>query len=267
MKAMEQLLKVMESLRDPDTGCPWDNEQTFASLIPYTLEESYEVADAIDNQDFDELRLELGDLLFQIVFYAQIAREKGLFDFNDVAASISEKLIRRHPHVFAGEEIDSVEKQAAAWEEHKRKEREKKPVSESDVPSELDGVIKALPALARAQKLQRRAARVGFDWKEIEDVYSKVFEEIDEVKQAEKIAEKEAIEDELGDLIFATVNLSRFLNVDAEEATRKACKKFERRFRSVEHKVTERHESMSVLSVAQLNQLWNEVKAEESQKG
>lgn len=267
MKTMEQLLQVMASLRDPENGCPWDIEQTFASLVPYTLEESYEVADAIDQQDYEELRHELGDLLFQVVFYAQIAREKGLFDFHDVAAAISEKLIRRHPHVFADENIDTVEQQTAAWDEHKRQEREQKSVKESIAPSELDGVIKALPALARAQKLQRRAARAGFDREHINDVYAKIFEEIDELKDAVELTDTETIEDELGDLIFASVNLSRFLNVDAEEVTRKACLKFERRFRSVEHKVTGLGESMSELSVSQLDQLWNEVKAEEQQKG
>lgn len=266
MNGLQQLLKVMQRLRDPDSGCPWDQEQTFASLVPYTLEESYEVADAIDNKDYDELRSELGDLLFQIVFYAQMANEKGLFDFNDVAMAITEKLIRRHPHVFADEKIDSVEQQTIAWDEHKRKEREKKSTQDSVVSSELDGIIKALPALTRAQKIQRRAARVGFEWESIDDVYEKLYEEIDEVKNAAKSTDQEAIEDEVGDLIFASVNLARFLNVDAEEAARKGCLKFERRFRSVEQKIVEQGQSMSALSVIELKKLWAEVKLEENNK-
>jgi len=263
MDSLKQLLKVMEDLRAPDSGCPWDIEQTFSSLIPYTLEESYEVADAIDNKDYDELCSELGDLLFQIVFYSQMAKEQGLFDFNDVTKAITEKLIRRHPHVFADDQIDSVEQQTLAWEEHKRKEREEKPVGEQAIVSELDGVIKALPALSRAQKLQRRAARVGFDWEDIKDVYAKLIEEIEEVKEASRLSDQAAIEDEVGDLIFASVNLARFLNVDAEEAARKGCLKFERRFRSVEQKIAGQKRSMKAMSVAELEQVWKEVKSEE----
>lgn len=263
MDSLKKLLKVMEDLRTPDSGCPWDIEQTFSSLIPYTLEESYEVADAIDNKDYDELCSELGDLLFQIVFYSQMAKEQGLFDFNDVTEAITEKLIRRHPHVFADEKIDSVEQQTLAWEEHKRKEREKKSTGEQFFVSELDGVIKALPALSRAQKLQRRASRVGFDWEDIKDVYVKIFEEIEEVKEASRLSDQAAIEDEVGDLIFASVNLARFLNVDAEEAARKGCLKFERRFRSVEQKVAGQKRSMKAMSVAELEQVWDEVKLEE----
>jgi len=262
MKNIEHLLEVMERLRDPQKGCPWDKQQTFASLIPYTLEESYEVADAIEKQDYTELQQELGDLLFQVVFYAQIAREQGLFDFDDVAGSISEKLIRRHPHVFADEKVDSVEQQTAAWEEHKRKEREKK-VDKTTAVSELDGVIKALPALSRAQKLQRRAARVGFDWENIDDVYAKLSEEAAEVKQAVTTSDPQAMEGEVGDLVFSCVNLARSLDIDTEEATRKACLKFERRFRSVESKVAAQQLTLSDLSAAQLDSLWQAVKAEE----
>jgi len=263
MDALKQLLNVMEQLRDPENGCPWDKEQTFASLVPFTLEESYEVADAIDKQDFDELRSELGDLLFQVVFYAQIAREKNLFDFNDVATAITEKLISRHPHVFADEKIDSVEQQSIAWDEHKRKERTSKTLNKSAAKSELDGVIKALPALSRAQKLQRRAARVGFDWDDIKHVYAKLHEEINEVKEAAESLNQDAIEDEVGDLIFASVNLARFLDVDAEEAARKGCLKFDRRFRSIEQKLSAQNKLMPDLSLVELEALWDEVKREE----
>jgi len=263
MDVLKQLLSVMEQLRDPENGCPWDKEQTFASLIPYTLEEAYEVVDAIDKEDFDELCSELGDLLFQVVFYAQIAHEKKLFNFNDVATAISAKLISRHPHVFADEKIDSVEQQSAAWDEHKRKERAKKIPSESAATSELDGVIKALPALSRAQKLQRRAARVGFDWDDIKHVYAKLHEEINEVKEAAESLNQDAIEDEVGDLIFASVNLARFLNVDAEEAARKGCLKFERRFRSIERKLSVQNKSMPDMSLVELEALWDQVKREE----
>ena len=259
---MKKLLEIMARLRDPDSGCPWDCEQDFASLIPFTLEEAYEVADAIDQQDFTELRDELGDLLFQIVFYAQMAREQNLFEFNDVVNAISEKLIRRHPHVFADEIINSVDDQTAAWEEHKRQERNKK--SDSEEPaSELDGITRALPALTRAQKIQRRASRAGFDWDNVEPVYEKVVEELQEVREASQQQDQDALEDEVGDLLFAGVNLARFHQVDAENALRKATFKFEKRFRAVERIVADQGLSMSTMSVPQLEEVWDQVKATE----
>ena len=262
---MDKLLDIMERLRDPESGCPWDCEQDFASLIPFTLEEAYEVADAIDQQDYSELRDELGDLLFQIVFYAQMAREQKLFEFNDVVNAISEKLIRRHPHVFADETINSVADQTEAWEKHKRQERHKK--SETDRPhSEMDGITRALPALTRAQKIQRRAARTGFDWDHIEPVYAKVNEELDEVKEAAQLADQDALEDEVGDLLFAGVNLARFHQVDAENALRKASLKFERRFRAVEARVAEQGLVMNEMSVPQLDAIWDQVKLTEKTK-
>jgi len=253
------LLQVMQRLRHPEEGCPWDRQQTFASLVPHTLEEAYEVADSIEREHNADLCDELGDLLFQIVFYAQIASEKKLFEFDDVVAAIVDKLIRRHPHVFADEQIDSVARQTEAWEEHKRQERAQKTTSNEPL-SELDGVLKAMPALVRAQKLQRRAARSGFDWDDIEDVYAKLSEEEAEVRAAVDIADQDKVEDEIGDLLFAGVNLARFLDVDAEQALRRATNKFERRFRGVERHVAQQQQVMKSMSVKELDKIWNAVK-------
>jgi MazG family protein len=258
--SMKRLLEIMEKLRDPVDGCPWDRQQDFASLVPYTIEEAYEVADTIAQQDYAELCDELGDLLFQVVFYAQIARERQLFDFNDVATAIADKLIRRHPHVFADERIESAEKQTQAWEEHKRQERAVKAGADAAAPSELDGIVKSLPALVRAQKLQRRAARVGFDWDDIEAVYAKLFEEVDEVREAAQSADLDKLEDEVGDLLFAGVNLARFLNIDAEHALRRANGKFEQRFREVETRVAAEDGDMQAMSVTELDDIWEAVK-------
>ncbi len=262
--SMKRLLEIMEKLRDPVDGCPWDRQQDFATLVPYTIEEAYEVADTIAQQDYKELCEELGDLLFQVVFYAQIAREQQLFDINDVTAAIVDKLVRRHPHVFADERIESAEKQTQAWEEHKRRERAQKSGEDSAAPSELDGIAKSLPALVRAQKLQRRAARVGFDWDEIAAVYAKLFEEVDEVRAAAHSADEDALEDEVGDLLFAGVNLARFLNVDAEHALRRANDKFERRFRDVEERVASEDGDMQMMSVAELDEIWEAVKSQQN---
>lgn len=233
MPAMNQLLEIMRRLRDPRAGCPWDQEQTYRSLVPHTLEEAYEVADAIEQDDLEHLPDELGDLLFQVVFYAQIAQEEGRFDFEDVARGISDKLVRRHPHVFADATIDSAEEQTQAWEEHKRRERDRK--ATQGQAGTLEGVSLALPALVRAAKLQRRAARVGFDWPEVEGVIAKVQEELAELDselQADAIPERLA--EELGDLLFSCVNLARHLKVEPEAALRTANLKFEQRFRHIE---------------------------------
>jgi len=262
MSAINRLLDVMSQLRDPENGCPWDLQQTFKSLIPYTLEEAYEVADAIERQVADDIRDELGDLLFQVVFYSRIAQEQQLFDFEQVAHVISEKLIRRHPHVFADDKIDSVAAQTDAWEEHKRQERAGKQKN-NNVASALDGVALALPALNRAQKLQRRAARVGFDWDEITPVYDKVQEEIIELKEAHKNKDQSSIEDELGDVLFAVVNLARFVDVDAEAALRRSSQKFERRFHQVEQAVAAQDGDMKKMSVDELEQIWKNVKQHE----
>ncbi len=232
---MAQLLQIMARLRDPESGCPWDKEQNFASIAPYTIEEAYEVADAIQRDDRNGLLDELGDLLFQIVFYAQIATEEGSFDFDDVARTISDKMVRRHPHVFDAPENLDAEFQRQSWEQLKAAERDTRAQADNKTASALDGVADALPALMRAEKLQKRAARVGFDWPDVAPVYDKIFEEIEEIQSAlAKKASKLKISEEMGDLLFAVVNLARHLGVDPEEAMRAGNRKFDRRFRAIE---------------------------------
>jgi ATP diphosphatase len=265
MSAIEQLLEIMRRLRDPRTGCPWDREQSYRSLVPYTLEEAYEVADAIEQNDLEHLPDELGDLLFQVVFYAQIGQEQGRFDFEDVARRISDKLVRRHPHVFADAVIDSAEDQTQAWEEHKRRERDHKAGAEQ--AGILDGISLALPALVRAAKLQRRVARVGFDWSEVKGVLAKVREELAEIEvelQADGVPERLA--EEVGDLLFSCVNLSRHLQVEPEAALRTANIKFEQRFRQVE---TLLHATGGVeqASLADMDAAWEAVKLAEKDPG
>jgi len=247
-----RLLSIMARLRDPATGCPWDIEQTFATIAPYTIEEAYEVAEAIASGDRQHIREELGDLLLQVVFHAQMAAEEGSFAFEDVAASINEKMIRRHPHVFGDQAIASAEAQVANWENIKQQEREKKG---SD--SVLADVPAALPALMRAEKLQRRAARVGFDWPEVGGVIAKIREELDEVEAA---LDTPDFAEEMGDLLFAVVNLARFKGVDPEEALRQANRKFTRRFQYIEQKLGSR---MKESSLETMEALWNEAKAQE----
>ena len=263
--SIERLLTIMTRLRDKKSGCPWDQQQTFQSLVPFTLEEAYEVADTIEQGNWRELPDELGDLLFQVVFYAQIASEQQLFDFNDVANAISEKLIRRHPHVFGNEKIVSVEDQSKAWEQHKRQERHENADNELAATSELDGISKTLPALVRAQKLQRRAAHVGFDWENIDSVFIKLTEETHELKQAIESNQQDEIEEELGDLMFTCVNLARFLKVDAEQALRQANSKFENRFQQLETLVNQQHKNLSDLSLLEMDMLWDKVKVLEKQ--
>ena len=211
--AIQRLLAVMAQLRDPQTGCPWDLEQSFASIAPYTIEEAYEVADAIEQGDMQHLRDELGDLLLQVVFHAQIAKDAGLFDFNDVATGIADKMIRRHPHVFGDQKVAGADAQTPNWEAQKAAERDAEAAAAGRVASALDGVSLALPALLRAIKLQKRAARVGFDWPELAPVIAKIEEELTELKTeiAAATVKPEAIEDEMGDLLFACVNLARHL--------------------------------------------------------
>lgn len=229
---IDALLELMERLRDPKGGCPWDRQQTFATVAPYTVEEAYEVADAIERADYGELREELGDLLFQVVFHAQMAREAKLFAFGDVVAAIVDKMTRRHPHVFGSERIDDAAAQTTAWEARKAEERKAK--AESGEHGVLDGVARTLPALVRAGKLQRRAARVGFDWPDTAGVAHKVAEELQELRAAIGAGNRQEIEEEVGDLLFACINLARHAGVDAEIALRGANAKFERRFRAVE---------------------------------
>lgn len=253
-----ELVEILARLRDPLNGCPWDLEQDFASIAPYTLEEAYEVADAIQRNDPDDLCEELGDLLFQVVFHARLATEKGWFGFADVVAAINRKMVRRHPHVFGDDEIADARAQSEAWEQHKAAERAARG---GDDDGALSGVPVALPALVRAQKIQRRAARVGFDWEDIADVVAKLEEELQEFRQA--LAQREPVErlhEELGDLLFSGVNLARFVDADAESLLRDANRKFESRFRAVEALVTARGRTMKDCSLEELEAFWQEAK-------
>ena len=250
----------MEDLRNPKTGCPWDREQTFETIAPYTIEEAYEVADAIKNNDQASLKAELGDLLFQVVFYAQMSKENGGYDFNDIADTISEKMIRRHPHVFGPTEHRTAESQTVAWEDQKARER----LNQDDTTGALDGVALALPALIRAQKLQKRAARVGFDWTEIGPVIDKIKEEIDEVTDALTHPEDQNhIAEEIGDLLFACVNLARHTKVDAEQALMAGNDKFQRRFHSIEQDLETTGRRIEDCTLAELEERWVLVKSRE----
>jgi ATP diphosphatase len=266
--AIARLLKVMERLRDPQNGCPWDREQTFATIAPYTIEEAYEVADAIERNDATDLRDELGDLLFQVVFHARMAQERGWFDFNDVAAAIHDKLVRRHPHVFADVVFDSTDQQTSNWEEHKARERSDAAARRGEADhSVLNDVPKALPALLRGAKLGKRAARVGFDWPNASGVRDKLNEELGELdaeiaRQARTPAAQThaKVAEELGDALFTLVNLGRHLQVDAEDALRAANRKFEARFRHMESLARHRGLELNALSPAQWEALWAEAK-------
>lgn len=266
---IDRLLEVMARLRDPEGGCPWDLEQSFETIAPYTIEEAYEVAEAIRQGDMGALRDELGDLLLQVVFHAQMAREAGSFDFDGVARGIADKMIRRHPHVFAGEEKDlrgSSPGQIRAWEAQKAAEREARARAEGRTPSALDGVALALPALQRAEKLQRRAAQVGFDWPEPEPVYDKVAEEVAELREAASSKANSAestVAAELGDLLFACVNLARHLGVDPEEALRAANAKFTARFHHVEAALRDTERSAKDADLVELDRLWEDAKRAE----
>jgi len=260
--ALDRLLAIMARLRDRERVCPWDREQDFATIAPYTIEEAYEVADAIARGDMAALKDELGDLLFQTVFHARIAEEAGHFAFDDVAATIADKMVRRHPHVFGDAEIASVTAQNAAWEEHKAAERRARAAASGAQDSVLDGVALALPALLRAVKLQGRAARIGFDWPDATEVFAKIAEEIEELQDAlAQGAGPERIGDEVGDLLFAVANLARKLDIDAEGALRRATAKFERRFRRVERLAQQRGVGRDLDT---LEALWQEVKRGEA---
>ncbi len=259
---MDQLIAIMTRLRNPDSGCPWDVEQTFSSIAPHTIEEAYEVADAIEHNDMAALKDELGDLLFQVVFHAQMASEHGAFDFADVVTNVSEKMIRRHPHVFGDTLIDSPEAQTRAWEDIKAEERALKDDQAGDLDgSALSGVISALPALIRAQKLQKRAARVGFDWPEARQVIDKINEEIGEIEaEMTSSPDPQRLEDELGDLLFVCVNLARKLGIEAETALRHGNAKFERRFRHMEASAVGRGIEFSSLDLDEMEKLWVQAK-------
>ena len=263
MNDMTRLLEIMAALRDPEGGCPWDREQSFATIVPHTLEEAYEVAETIEQGDFAELKSELGDLLFQVVFYAQLAKEQGLFEFGDVVRGIEEKLVRRHPHVFGEESVADAAAQSEAWERHKAAERAAKAEREARPESVLDGVSSALPALTRAPKLQKRAARVGFDWPEAVDVLDKIEEEIGELRHELRAGDMGRAREEVGDLLFAVTNLARHVEIDSESALRHTNAKFERRFRAVEAKLAERGIAPHDASLDEMDALWEAVKAEE----
>lgn len=272
MYQLDDLLHLMARLRDPQHGCPWDLKQDYASIVPYTLEEAYEVADAIERGDFDHLPSELGDLLFQVVYYSQLAREEERFDFAQVVDGITRKLIRRHPHVFPDGDLygapDATRLEEAAvkqrWEELKAEERAEK-AAEPEQLSLLDDVPVALPALSRAAKLQKRAAQVGFDWPEALPVVDKVREELDEVLEAMSENDAEAAAEEIGDLLFVVTNLARHLKVEPEAALRAANGKFERRFRFIEQRVRAAGRRLDDCTLEELDTLWGEAKKLEKQ--
>src|SRR3984957_12326722 len=266
--AITALIALMARLRDPKSGCPWDQKQTFATIAPFTIEEAYEVADAIEHGGPTKLRDELGDLLFQVVFHARMAQERGWFDFAQVASAIHEKLVRRHPHVFGGQSVSGEAELLRAWEEQKAQERAAAGGGVSGSVSALADVPRGLPALVRAAKLGKRAGRVGFDWESAAQVREKVLEELGEVDAASAggATNSPAVVEEIGDLLFAVTNWSRHLKIDAEEALRAANSKFERRFRDMESLARERGLSLETLSPQQWENLWQESKALERQK-
>ncbi|BCX89535.1 nucleoside triphosphate diphosphatase [Methylomarinovum tepidoasis] len=256
---VERLLAIMARLRDPEGGCPWDRRQTFESLIPHTLEESYEVADAIERGDYDDLCDELGDLLLQVVFYARIAEERGLFDFRQVVEHLCDKLERRHPHVFAGVKFASEEERKRAWEAIKQAERRAKGRGEAET-GVLGDVPVTLPALLQAEEIQNRAARHGFDWPEAEPVFAKVEEELQELREAWAGGDEAHIREEVGDLLFVAVNLARHLGVHPETALRESNRKFARRFRYMERRLAASGRKMTDVALADLDALWEEAK-------
>lgn len=254
---LAHLADIMALLRDPARGCPWDIEQTFASVAPHTIEEAYEVLDAIAENDHAALKDELGDLLLQVVFHARIAEESGLFDLNDVVGAICDKLVRRHPHVFGEMKVRDSRDQLVNWENVKEGER-----GAEAAPSALKGVARALPALLRAAKLQKRAARVGFDWDDPADVFAKIREEIDEVEAEFRAGTpRERLEDEIGDVLFAVANLARKTDIDPESALRRTNEKFERRFRFIEQSIEKQGKAMKETSLDEMEELWQKAKS------
>ena len=265
LPSIDRLLAIMARLRDPAGGCPWDVKQTFATIAPYTIEEAYEVADAIEQNDMAALKDELGDLLLQVVFHARMAEEAGHFAFADVAAAIGEKMISRHPHVFDDHRADTAEDVKVTWEEQKALERAAKAAANGGAPvSALDGVTAALPALLRAEKLQKRAARVRCDWPGATPVFEKIEEEIAEIQEVmDQGRDPDRLEDEVGDLLFVVVNLARHLKIDPESALRRTNAKFERRFRAMESKLADADRRAEDQSLEALEELWQAVKREE----
>ena len=256
---IKDLLQVMAKLRDPETGCVWDKQQNFESILPHTIEEVYEVAEAIRTKQFDELPGELGDLLFQIVFYSQIAKEEGLFDFGDVAHTITEKMIRRHPHVFSDTKVETVEEQSRLWDEIKKTEKG----SGAKDGGALSGVNRYQPALNVAKELQKKASKVGFDWPSYEGPLDKIEEEFAEVKEAIDSGDQAAIKDEIGDLLFAVINMARHLGIDPDEAIASTNNKFESRFANMEKMAADNNKVFSTLSLDEQEEYWDKVKQQQ----
>jgi len=262
---INELLDIMAKLRDPDHGCPWDRKQTFDTIVPHTLEEVYEVVDTIERKDYDHLANELGDLLFQVVFYAQLGKEAGLFDFDEVVSEICNKLLTRHPHVFPDASLASfgspaditAEQVEGNWEAIKQQERDNKGQEPGSI---LDDIPRALPALTRARKIQKRAARSGFDWPVIDGVLDKVNEENAELREAMASGEAEHIEEELGDMFFSLVNLSRHLNIEPEKCLRKANEKFESRFRRMEKVINSEDRDLATMDLEEMENYWQQIK-------
>jgi MazG family protein len=260
-QGIEELLAVMRRLRDPERGCPWDIEQTFASIAPFTIEEAFEVADAVARGDLEDLEGELGDLLLQVVYHAQMADEAGAFDFQDVVRGIVDKMIERHPHVFGNDRVSGTPELHVRWEERKAAERARKASTRGADPSLLADVPVALPALTRAVKLGKRAARVRFDWPEPEPVLAKLHEELTELAEARRSGDADAVRHEVGDILFTVANLARHLGVDAETALREANQRFETRFRAMEAEATKRGGTLSDRSAEELEAAWERAKA------
>ncbi|MEX2476633.1 nucleoside triphosphate pyrophosphohydrolase [Marinobacter sp.] len=275
--SIDDLKHLMARLRDPETGCPWDTRQTFRTIVPHTLEEAYEVADAIDREDYPHLKDELGDLLFQVIFYTQMGQEQDHFDFDSVVDHLVRKLVRRHPHVFPEgtleSRIDPDDRPdeawiKASWERIKAEERALTPKPESSQISRLDGIARTLPAMSRAEKLQKRASNHGFDWPDIEPVFDKLHEEIDELKEAWYASQAgtgpdDAVEDELGDLLFVCVNLARFMKVNPEQALNRTNHKFDARFRAIEQRLGDEGRDLDDETLAALDAIWQQVKGVE----
>jgi MazG family protein len=253
----EKLLALMSQLRNPEGGCPWDLRQTFSSLIPYTIEEVYEVVDAIERADMEDLRGELGDLLLQVVFYAQLAAEQNLFDFEQIAESINAKLIHRHPHVFANVVFESDDQRQQAWEQAKAQERSIKSTQDSSI---LSGIAANLPALMYAEKIQDRAAQQGFDWQETAPVFNKLHEELQELEQAWQFGNESHIYEEIGDLLLVTVNLARHLKINPELALKHSIAKFSNRFRYLEQQVALSNRQLTDCDLAELENFWQQAK-------